>query len=299
MTIATLHRFDWDHLRFFLAVADHGTLAGAARALAVNHSTVFRRIGAFENELGVRLFDRLPDGYALTAAGEEILGHARAVDEAVAALNRSAAGRDYQLSGEIRLTTAQILADEFVCPALKKFSKRHPGIRVAVAVSDSDYDLTRREADLALRATPSPPEHLVGRHVASLPWFVYGAARGRMPDSIAELGGYPLIGADATLERLPAFRWLHGEFPREKFVATANSLNTMAAMARSGLGLAVLPADQTGAGLRRLFPVTPEAMTELWLLTHPDLRHVARNKAFADFLFDWLQADRRIRPFVA
>ncbi|HEX6260725.1 MAG TPA: LysR family transcriptional regulator [Woeseiaceae bacterium] len=294
---------DWDHLRFFLAVTGSGSLAGAARALGVNHSTVFRRINAFEAELGARLFERLPEGYALTALGEAVLEEARHVDEAVAALTRSAAGGDYRLTGDIRMTTAPNLATGFVAPALARFRERYPDIRVEIAVSDSDYDLARREADLALRAAAAPPRYLVGRRIVSMPWFAFGGRQyvkksGPVSSSAAGLSRHALIGADQAFRRLPAFDWLHRQFPREQFVATANDLNTMAALAAAGVGICILPADQCGKGLERLFKLEPPFMSDLWLLTHADLRKVARIKAFADHLFDALRADARLAEFV-
>jgi len=294
---------DWDHLRFFLAVARTGSLAAAARALNVNHSTVFRRINAFEADLGARLFERLPEGYALTALGETVLGQATRVDESIAALSRSAAGGDYRLTGDIRMTTAPNLATAFVVPALSSFRARYPGIRVEIAVSDTDYDLARRQADLALRATPAPPEYLVGRRVASMPWFAFGnrrylRKRRPAPLSVPDLAQHELIGADQGFRRIPAFDWLHRRFPRERFVATASDLNTIAAMIAAGLGIGILPADQSRKGLVRLFALEPSFTSELWLLTHPDLRNVARIKAFADYLFEALRADTRVAEFV-
>lgn len=298
MSIASLQSFDWDHLRFFLAVARERSLAGAARQLGVNHSTVFRRINALERDLGARLFDRLPEGYALTVAGEEMLIHAREIDDAVAALSRASAGKDYRLTGDIRLTTAPALATHFVARALPGFRRAYPDIRIEIAVGDSDYDLARREADLALRATSKPPEYLVGRRIVRLPWFFYGATRGPRPRDLEQLERLPLIGADAGMRRLPAFRRLHDRFGRDRFAATSNSLTTMAALARSGAGIACLPADQGGPGLRRLFELEPRTTSDIWLLTHPDLRRVARIRTFADYLFDWIRKDARIRPFV-
>ena len=290
---------DWDHLRFFLAVARAGSLAGAASVLSVNHSTVFRRINALERQLGVRLFDRLPEGYALTAAGEEVREQAGHAAESIAALERVVMGRDYGLNGDIRITTAPNLATEFVAPGLKTFRSKYPGIRVDVAVSDTDYDLSRRQADLALRATSRPPEYLVGRRVMRLPWFVYAnkgyLKRRGTPESTAEMGQHDLVGSSETFRRLPVFEWLHRSFPRERFVTTANELNAIAALVAAGLGLGVLPADQHRPGLVRLFAVEPEFVSELWLLTHPDLRRVARIRAFSDHLFDSLRADPRLR----
>jgi DNA-binding transcriptional LysR family regulator len=294
---------DWDHLRFFLAVASTGSLAAAARVLDVNHSTVFRRINALEAELGSRLFERLPEGYVPTALGETVLEQARRADEAVAALKRSVAGGDYQLTGDLRMTTAANLATDFVAPALARFRVEHPGIRVEISVGDSDYDLARRQADLALRATSAPPEYLVGRRVMTLPWFAFASRRylrkrGSAPKSVAALIGHNLVGADQAFRRLPAFDWLHREFPREQFVATAGDLNTIAALIAAGLGIGVLPGDQHQRGVERLFRLDAGFTSNLWLLTHADLRNVTRVRALSDFLFDELRADPRLEEFV-
>lgn len=294
---------DWDHLRFFLAVAEAGSLSRAAAVLQVNHSTVFRRINALEAELGVRLFDRHADGYALTAAGEEAREQADRAAESIATLERAVLGQDLALKGDIRITTTANLAAEFVGPAVADFHSSYPGIRIDVAVSDTDYDLARRQADLALRATPAPPEYLAGRRIVRLPWFVYGSAayleqRGT-PRSIQDLADHDLVGGSESFRRLDVFDWLHRSFPRERIVATANELNSIAALVTSGLGLGVLPVDQQRPGLVRLFAVEPAFFSQLWLLTHPDLRRVARLRAFSDHLFETLRADSRLREFVS
>src|SRR5690606_37555424 len=121
-------------------------------------------------------------------------------DDSIAALSRTVAGGDLELKGDVRITTAPNLATEFVAPSLPRFRVKHPGIRVEISVSDTDYDLARRQADLALRATSSPPEYLVGRRVISLPWFAVGARRylkrrKRIPRNSADLAGHALIGA--------------------------------------------------------------------------------------------------------
>lgn len=289
---------DWNDIRYFLAIAQARTLAGAARSLAVNHSTVFRRLNDLEQEIGVRLFDRLPEGYRLTETGKDLLEHAYQAHTAVDAFARTAAGRDESLAGDVRLTAAPNLAFQHIPPALKNLHGRHPGIRVEVVVSDSDYDLTRREADIALRATLRPPDHLVGRKVAELIWYMvaspeYLKARGR-PKSMTELEQHALIGADQSFQRLEVFRRFHRRFARNRFVATSNSLSAMAALAEQGLGVAVLPSDQFHAGLERLFAFEPGVSGALWLLTHPDLRGVARIKAVSDALYQQLANDPRL-----
>ena len=184
----------------------------------------------------------------------------------------------------MRLTTAPNIARTVVPGVVRKLQRTHPGILVEVAVGDSDYDLNRREADLALRATTRPPEHLVGRRVATLAWAVCSASssRGRQPASEADLAGMPMIGADAAMMRLDAFQWMEDNY-HDEIVARANDLSTMAALARAGVGLALLPSDQCGSGLQRLFDI--EGLSgELWLLTHPDLRNVRRIRVVWDAL---------------
>lgn len=290
--------FDWNDVQVFLAISRGGSLAAAARTMKVNHSTVFRRLNAFEDALGVRLFERLPSGYALTPEGESIRAEAEAVEGNVIALERKIAGRDFALRGDIRITTPHGLAIGFIAQYLPDFIARYPGIRIEIAASDSDFDLNRREADIALRATTQPPEHLVGRQVASLCWWVYGGMtyieRMGRPTGMDELAQHRLIGADSAFQRLPVFAWLQKNVPDDAIVARAGDLDTMAALAREGVGLALLPSDQHLPDLQRLFPVEPRFTGQLWLLTHPDLRHVARIKAFMEFLTERLKNDPRL-----
>jgi DNA-binding transcriptional LysR family regulator len=289
--------FPWDDLRYLLAIARAGSLAGAARTLGVNHSTVFRRLNALEAALGVRLFERLPEGYAPTTEGEAIRRHAEQAEAAVHALERTVAGADYRLSGRVRLTTPADLAIDFVAPLLPGFRAAHPGIEVEIAVSDSDFDLARREADLALRATARPPEFLVGRKVADLNWWfmaspAYLSGRGR-PDGPQGLSAHDLIGASEGFRRVRAFDWLERTCG-DRIVARTDHLPSMAAMAGSGLGIALLPSDLHRPDLERLFLADTGSPAQLWLLTHPDLRRVARIRAFSDFLFESLRADPRL-----
>ena len=281
-----MQSMNWNDLRVFLSIAEHGSLAGASRALDVNHSTVFRRLNTLEGDLDTRLFDRRPDGYQLTPVGDRLRELSLDVETAIQSIEREVAGRDLEPRGTVRLTTAPNIARTLVPRAIKILKKTHPQIVVETSVGDSDYDLNRREADIALRATTAPPDHLVGRKLAELHWAVCASSsrRGKCPRNPRELGGEALIGADASMMRLKAFQWVEANFA-DRIVTRANDLSTMAALARAGVGLAVLPSDQKGEGLKRLFRV-PDVGGELWLLTHPDLRHVRRIKVVWDALVE-------------
>ncbi len=281
---------NWNDLRTFLAIADAGTLAGAARQLGQNHSTVFRRLNALEADLETRLFERLPEGYVPTPSGERLVTLARRADDAVHQIERELAGRDLEPTGPVRVTAAPNIARTIVAEAVAGLRKDYPGIVVEVLSGDSDYDLNRREADIAVRATRRPPPHLVGRKVADLHWSVCRAAGGRAdpPTTTEELTGLPLIGADAGMLRLDVFQWLEREFA-DAIVARANDLSTMAAMARAGVGHAILPSDQPERDLERVLRI-PDMAGELWVLTHPDLRNITRNRVVWDALVAQAQA---------
>lgn len=291
---------NWNDLPVALAILRTGSLAGAARLLGRNHSTVFRRLNALEAALGARLFERLPAGYVPTEAGRRLLADAERAADAVDALQRKAQGLDRKLRGDVRVTTAPDLASAHFPRILTQLRARHPGIRVELVASDSDYDLSRREADLALRATREPPLHLVGRRISAITWHVVGA-----PPLVDALGPsceveglleQPWIGADERLRRLPAFAWLHGVVARDRFVAAANSVGMMASLAAGGLGLAILPSAVPYPSLQPVTRVPVEEGGALWLLTHPDLRDVARVRAVSEVIVDCLAATEEPPP---
>ena len=268
----------WNDLRVFLAIANTGSLSGAARLLGNNHSTIFRRLGELEQSLNVRLFERLPTGYVLTSAGERALVLAREAETAIDRIHLELAGRELAAAGKVRVTTAPNLARTILPAAVKTLRKSHPEISVEIAVGDSDYDLNRREADIALRATSSPPENLVGKQLKELSWWVCSSNRfTNKPKGMTQLAKLPLIGADFALLRLPVFQWLEDNY-HSQIVARANDLATMSALTREGIGLSFLPSDLRESGVGQLFRL-PDHVGQLWLLTHPDLRFSPRIRA--------------------
>ena len=290
--------FRWDDLRVILAIARRSTLAGAARELGVNHSTVFRRLNAFEDELGIRVFERLPEGYVATAAGEELLRHAERVDEAMLSVERALAGRDFRLAGRVRITAPLHFARDYLAPLLPAFRERYPDVVLEIVAADRDFDLARREADIALRATSSPPEYAVGRRVCPLSWWIAGAAdyldSAAPLNSLDDVVNHRLIGADAAFLRLPAMARLESLVPADRIVARAGDLETMAAMARAGVGLACLPGDQRQPALRFILPMPDLPEAARWLLTLPELKQLPRIRAVSDFLLEALRADPRL-----
>lgn len=270
---------NWNDLKVFLAIAETDSLSGAARRLNVNHSTVFRRLNALEEELGVRLFERYGGGYVLTSAGERMLELTRLTDNTVQQIERELAGRDFAPAGKVRITTAPNISHTILPRAAKSLQKTHPQIVLEIAVGDTEYDLNRREADIALRATTRPPDHLIGRCVMKMDWWICCASSNRrpVPKTLEDLTSLQFIGADPSMLRIDAFQWLEANYS-DNIIARSNDLGTMAMLAVAGLGYAVLPSDQDVPGLKRVMQV-PDSRGELWLLTHPDLRNVQRIKA--------------------
>lgn len=276
----------WDELRLVLAIGRAGTLAGAARALALNHSTVFRRLGALEAKIGVRLFERFRDGYSPTPAGEEVIAVAARVDVEVTAVERRLVGQDLRPSGLIRATTTDTLI-EMVTPMLAAFRARHPEITLELAASNVLFNLSRRDADVAIRPSQDPPDMLVGRRVATVSFAIYAAPAylKRKPARLA-LDGHDWIAPDDSLAHIPPARWLDAAVPAARIVFRANTLVALLHAACAGLGLALLPCYM-GDGERRLRRIGAPVKaldSGLWLLTHPDLRRVARIRAFLDFM---------------
>ncbi len=285
---------DWDDLRIFLAVAREGSLSGAARTLGVNHSTVFRRIKGFEDQIGVRLFDRMPSGYALTVAGTEMQETAERMEEEVEWLDRRIAGQDLRLSGEIVVTTADTLVDGFLGPHLRGFCDAFPGIKVDLILDAQFYNLSKRQADIAIRPTLSPPETLVGRRLCAVAFACYAA-----PSYLAAIGpetdlqDHRWIGPDESLAHLAAAQWQRGVAGEGRVQMRCNNLLGLRSAAVAGLGVATLPCfmGDADSGLTRVTAPDPALASALWLLTHQDLRNTARVRAFLDYMAQSLASD--------
>ncbi|BDG10561.1 LysR family transcriptional regulator [Anaeromyxobacter paludicola] len=277
---------DWGNLRFFLELTRTGSHARAAQRLGVDRNTVARRVAALEAELGLPLFERGPQGWCCTAAGQDLAELASRVEEDVLALARHAEARDRSPSGTVRLTTAFHLSAYLLVPGLPALRERHPGLVVEVVADQRTFDLTRREADLALRMGRPRDAGLVTRKLSDVGYRLY-AARGSPAGrrGTVDFAQDPFVGFEDSLASTPQERWLGRVAPERQVVFRCNSTASLVAAARIGVGVAVLPrfVAELEPGLVRLEgPQPPDH--ELWLLVHGDLRRTPRVRAVIEWV---------------
>lgn len=289
---------DWQNLRFFLELARTGSLSRAARRLGVDRNTVARRVGALEEGLGLVLFERGPQGWSRTSAGQELAELARRVEEDVLALARHADARDPALGGTVRLTTAAHLAATLLVPAVPALRERHPGLVLEIAADQRTFDLTRREADLALRMGRPRDAGLVMRKLSEVAYGLYAsAALSATRRGPVDFATDAFIGFDDSLSGVPQERWLSKVGPERRVVFRSNSTFSLAAAARLGLGVAVLPRFIADPDPDLVRLEGPEPVNhELWLLVHGDLRRSPRVRA----VIEWVdQVVERAKPALA
>ena len=279
----------WDDLRLVKAIAETRSLPAAATSIGINHSTAFRRLKQIEETLGVALFEKHRSGYTLTAAGEEIAALATRMDEDVAAVTRKLAGRDIAPSGELRVATNDSLLVNLLTPLFAAFCKNYPEVRLDILIGNQSLNLAKRDADVAIRATDNPPENLTGRRAARIAWALYGRAAD-FPDGIpverSVLKAKNWVSIGEQLGALNVVKWIVANIPAERVAYKVNTVLGLAEAVEAGVGIGHLPCfiGDARPSLMRLSPPEPEFGSDLWLLTHPDLRHSARVRVFMDFL---------------
>lgn len=285
-------------LPLILALSRERTLAGAAERLDVDLSTVFRRLNTLEKRLRVRLFDRSARGYQLTAAGERAASAAERVETELLALDRDISGRDQQLSGRLRITASETLSHAVLPRLLANFHAEHPRIELILTIDNRIMDLSRREADVALRVRRPTDPTLFGRRLTNLAWAFYAPADTtgslRREGRSYNFARHTVIGWDEPA-RIVASDWLATHVPPERIGFRCNSLVNQLVAARVGLGIALLPcylADRD-AGVRRFSGVLTDLTSELWIVTHQDLKNTARIRAFLASIGDAIIAERR------
>ncbi|HEV2559486.1 MAG TPA: LysR family transcriptional regulator [Microvirga sp.] len=295
-----MSRFDWDDLRFFLAVARAGRLTVAARRLGADHATVSRRISALEDALQAKLFERRPQGYALTAHGERLLSKAESMETQALAVSSEIGGADLALSGTVRIGTPDGFGTLFLAPRTASFAARYPDLEIQLIAMPRLLSLSKREADVAVSLAPPKEGKIVARKLTDYRLGLYAAASylERHPAVAApdDLHRQEMIGYIDDLIFTPELDYLDevskGLRPR---LQSSNLVAQMQATV-AGAGICILP--HFAAALDpRLVPVLPEAVAivrSFYLIVHADLKDVARIRATMDFLVREVRAARSL-----
>lgn len=294
--------FDWNDLKYLLAVARHQGTAAASRALGVNQSTVQRRLVELERCLGQALVQRHPSGYRLTSLGEQLLPLAQQVEQAVAALTQHMASFQRDVTGVVRMTCPEPLVYRISQSSLlDRFHMRYPGLQVEFVTSDKYLDFAKDEVDIALRSGDTQDHALVGRKVGDSLWAVYASpkyiARRGQPSGVQDLERHDWVGFDDTVVEHRADTWLQQVAPQAHFAGRNNSMLGLVYSAKAGVGLAALPTALGDAepDLVRVLGPVPE-LARIWrVLTTVELRHTPRVAALFDFLVDEVDA---LRPII-
>lgn len=277
----------WDDLRYVLAVHRGKSLAGAARALNISHVTVFRRIEVIEKDLGVRLFDRKRHGYVPTALGVEFLRQAEQVEEQILALERSAWRHDSQISGTVRITATDTVSATVLPGMLAKLRQAHPQIRLELVISGEILNIAKRDADIAIRHTTAPPEMLIGHRLVPVAYAIYGsknlAVRYRRKRDLTAL---PWVSQDDSPVEYRFIKWIRDNGCESRVVLRCNSFMALAAAVKAGMGVGILSCFTAASvgGLVRLSEPIKDIELQYWILTHPELRDVARVATVYAFL---------------
>ena len=290
-------KLNWDDLKIILAICRTGTLSGAARMLGSSHSTIFRQINAIEEKFATRFFNRLPNGYQMTEAGEAASHVASNIEEEIYALSRELQGKDLRLQGKIRLTAPEGISHYLLSPLLTQFYRLHPDIHIDLLITSHPLELARQEADLAIRVTTNPPESSIGRKICDFNSAMYATKSFLAKSKNKTINEYELLMSNDGLNWTPSSIWKNRTKPN--IIFTCDSILGVVNAAKDGLGAAVLPCfigDQEKK-LQRITDPLYELGSELWILTHTDLRQTARVRALMTHLYESLcETEKYLAP---
>ncbi|WP_299472052.1 LysR family transcriptional regulator [uncultured Roseibium sp.] len=286
---------NWDDLKFVLAIANAGNVTKAAKGLGVTHSTVSRRLAALEERMATRLFERLPEGFVPTAAGAEAVAAAKRMEAEVLALDTRITAQDAELEGPLRITAAQLLFQVQLAEIMQQFAERHPRIELQMIAANEKLSLHRREADIAVRVTDNPGETLFGRLATGQNRCYYMSRDfARKHRDILETSH-----ASAPLPCV-TFKWwgqgvpkdIRSRYPSAFISLVADDMIALLAAVKAGMGVGRLPCflGDPDPDLVRIPGMEPSRYLDIWVLTHPDLKNVARIRAFLRFTADAFKA---------
>lgn len=272
------YRLSAADLEVVLALSRGATLAGAGERLGVDASTVFRNLQRLERKLGQRLFERSRSGYLPTEKAVLLATHAEEMEVALESARSELESSPSQVSGTVRITTTDTILHGLVAPALAALKQTHPLLTFDIHTGNELASLTRRDADIAVRATKRPPQHLVGRNLGSIRIALYASKRGAPKWKDVEAGAVDWISVDDALPEHPSVLWRKKRFPKVIPRYRVSSILSVAELTALGLGVGMLPTFEA-ARRNDLTPLTEpqrDAETELWLLTHAESRHLRR-----------------------
>ena len=287
---------DWDDLRFFLAVARHRTLAAAARHLSVTQSTVSRRLASLQEGMGVRLLQRVPDGYMLTLAGESIRAHVERVEAEAFSVMHAVAGHDVRLEGTVRVAGSQMLTSHLLAPSFAALHAHHRGILVEALPDVRGEPLATNDADIGLRLRRFEHNDLIVRNVGTMAFGLYGClaylARHDEPDLDRGCDGHMLTTLLDERDISAQAAWLAEHAGRAQVVLKADSYETQHFAVYCGGGLALLPRFRGDAepALRRISTPVPVPSADIWLGVHRENRHVPRIRTVLDCIAEAVRA---------
>jgi DNA-binding transcriptional LysR family regulator len=295
--------FDWNDLKYFLEVARNGSTLAAARSLRLSQSTVHRRIDELERQLGEQLVTRHPKGYRLTELGEKLQTYAERIEQAAIDFERQVAALSKDVRGAVKVTCPEEVGSRLLASGIiDMFNERYPALRVEFLLSDQNLDLSKGQADIAIRAVRPIDDALIGRKIADSSWAVYASKsyvkRHGAVRQAKDIDHHAIVLFDGRMHDHHSARWLRSIAPNARIAARASNMLAMQLAVRSGAGLAPMPVlvGENDKALVRVFGPVQDIATPFFLLMHRDMKRTPRVRAFFDFVVDELP---RIRPLLS
>lgn len=278
-----------------MAVASGSSVASAARDLGVIHTTVMRRVQAFEAQTNIKIFERLRSGYKTTPEGEIFLNAAAAIDSIVSDLDRKIAGGDLADAGELSITATDSIFP-VVAAHMSEFNSANPNINTDIAVTNNQLNLDKRDADIAIRVSNNPPGHLVGRRVCDIQFAIFATKKLLADSSLLPLNKCRWLGMEFPITASAASEWMDQNINSRRIVMRSNSFVALCTLAENGLGYAILPAHLGDCSNKLVRVPNDEILptTGLWLLSHRDVLQSPRVRKGMDFLYEKLRAEQKM-----
>lgn len=282
---------NWDHLRFFLALANEHTLVAAAQSLNVSHTTVLRRIRLIEDSLGVKLFELTSDGHRLSPAGETLFAETAELNKVIGRVTRQLSDGQSEARGEVTITTTDTLAHEILPDLLARLSAKHEGLRFSLKMLNQLSDINNYEADIAIRACLEPPGQLIGRQLGTVKFVACASASYVESTQLTQFphksDAHRFVVLDQSFRQSPFYQWLNSRLSVDSLCTVASNFLSAAALCRAGMGITVLPDYMLNnqAALVRLAIDQPIPSNPLWILSHPDSRDTERVKLVRQSLY--------------